>query len=212
MTAQADNSASQNREQALDRRDRSGRRQGATHVDTYVSGAHRHHSGADLTVGNGCTYATIAAAIAAANPGDRVRIEGGRTFTENITIPMTLTVQGGYNGCASGSTARTTLNGNASGPVVVVNRAIAVSLENLNITNGSTGSEGGGIRFALGTGTGSLHLTNIDIYANQGYWGGGLWVGPDAEVTGENVDIYNNTATTVRRRRAAVWRARELQQ
>ena len=151
---------------------------------------------ADLTVGNGCTYATISAAIAAAIPGDHILIEGGRTFNENITIPMTLTVEGGYSGCASGSSARTTLDGNASGPVVIVNRALEVSLENLNITNGNTGSEGGGIRFALGNGTGLLYLTNIDIYGNQGYWGGGLWVGPDADVTGENVDIYNNIATT----------------
>ncbi len=150
---------------------------------------------ADRTVGNGCTYATIAAAIAAANPGDTLLIEGGRTFNENITIPITLTLQGGYNGCASGSSTRTTLNGNASGSVVIVNRAIAVSLQNLNITNGATGWEGGGIRFAWGGGTGALNLSNIFIYGNTAQWGGGLWVGPDAVVNGENVEIYNNTAT-----------------
>jgi len=33
------------------------------------------------------------------------------------------------------------------------------------------------IRFAIGTGTGSLQLTNVQIYGNQGFWGGGLWVG-----------------------------------
>ncbi len=187
--------AVENREQALT--NVTDPAEGKQNTRTSMPGVHAPTTPAAVrTVGNGCTYATIAAAITAANPGDVLRIEGGRTFTENITIPITLTVSGGYNGCASGSTARTTVNGNASGPVVVVNRAIAVSLENLNITNGSTGGEGGGIRFALGTGTGSLHLTNIDIYANQGYWGGGLWVGPDAEVTGENVDIYNNIATT----------------
>ncbi|MEJ5310564.1 MAG: S8 family serine peptidase [Anaerolineae bacterium] len=150
----------------------------------------------DRTVGNGCTYATIAAAIAAANPGDTLLLEGGRTFTENITIPITLTVQGGYPGCASGSSARTTLNGNASGTVVIVNRAIAVSLRNLNITNGNTGFEGGGIRFAWGGGTGTLNLSNVFIYGNTAQWGGGLWVGPNADVSGETVEIYNNTATT----------------
>ncbi len=150
---------------------------------------------ADRTVGGGCTYATITAAIAAASPGDRLLVEGDRTFNENITIPITLTVQGGYAGCASGSSARTTLNGNASGSVVVVNRAIAVSLLNLNITNGNTGFEGGGIRFAWGAGTGTLNLTNVSIYGNTGQWGGGLWVGPNAVVNGENVEIYGNTAT-----------------
>jgi len=151
---------------------------------------------ADRTVGSGCTYATIAAAIAAADPGDRLLIEGGVTFVENITIDKELILQGGYSGCASGSTDRSTLDGNASGSAVIVNQAIAVSLENLNITNGVSGVEGGGIRFAIGTGTGSLQLTNVQIYGNQGFWGGGLWVGPDAEVTGENVAIYNNTATS----------------
>jgi len=157
--------------------------------------AQSHGLAADLTVGNGCTYATIAAAIAAANPGDTLLIEGGRTFTENITIPITLTVQGGYSGCASGSSARTTLDGNASGSVVIVDRAIAVSLQNLNITNGNTGWEGGGIRFAWGGGTGTLNLSNIFIYGNSAQWGGGLWVGSDAQVNGEIVEIYNNTAT-----------------
>lgn len=150
---------------------------------------------ADRTVGNGCTYATIAAAIAAASPGDRLLLEGGRTFNENLTIPITLTLQGGYAGCASGSSARTTLNGNASGPVVIVNKERVVSLQNLNITNGNTGFEGGGIRFAWGGGTGTLNLNNVSIYGNTGQWGGGLWVGPDAVVNSENVEIYNNTAT-----------------
>ena len=36
----------------------------------------------DLTVGSApCTYPTITAAIAAANPGDRLLLEGGVTFT-----------------------------------------------------------------------------------------------------------------------------------
>jgi hypothetical protein len=150
---------------------------------------------ADRTVGNGCTYATIAAAIAAADPGDRLLIEGGVTFVENLIINKNLTLQGGYAGCASGNTDRTTLDGNASNSVVQVNPSLTVSLENLNLTNGNSGFEGGGIVFALSPGTGSLQLTNISIYANLSAWGGGLWVGQDAEVIGENVQIYNNTAT-----------------
>ncbi len=150
---------------------------------------------ADLTVGADCTYATIGAAIAAANPGDTLLIEGGVTFNENLTLPISLTLQGGYAGCASGSTARTTIDGNASNSVIIVERALVVSLQNLNLTNGSTGWEGGGIRFARGDGTGTLHLSNINIYGNTALWGGGLWIGVDAEVTGDNVHIYDNTAT-----------------
>ncbi|HHN94480.1 MAG TPA: hypothetical protein ENK17_06905, partial [Anaerolineae bacterium] len=153
---------------------------------------------ADLTVGQGCTYATIGEAIAAANPGDRILIEGGAVFTENLTITSTLTLEGGYDGCASGSTDRTTVDGNASGPVIVVAGGISVTLRNLNVTNGSTASEGGGIRFALLNDDPNTHLTlyKLDIYDNQAQWGGGLWVGPNAEVVGDYVKIYSNTATS----------------
>ncbi len=150
---------------------------------------------ADLTVGNGCTYATIAAAITAAGPGDRLLIEGGRTFTENLTVNKNLTLQGGYNGCASGSTARTVINGNNAGTAVVVNAGLTVTLQSLNLTNGSYSGEGGGIRFAYG-GTGLLTLTNVDVYSNTAQWGGGLWVGQNADVVGTGVNIYNNTAST----------------
>ena len=151
---------------------------------------------ADLTVGNGCTYATIGAAITAANPGDTLLIEGGRTFAENLTIPISLTLQGGYNGCASGSTARTTIDGSASNSVIRVQYGLEVTLENLDITNGSTGMEGGGIQFALNSGTGLLNLAHVDVYGNTGRWGGGIWIGQNAEVVGTDVEIYDNTATT----------------
>jgi predicted outer membrane repeat protein len=151
---------------------------------------------ADRTVGNGCTYATIAAAITAASPGDRLLIEGGRTFTENLTVNKNLTLQGGYNGCASGSTARTTINGNTNGTAIIVDRALTVTLQNLNVTRGSTGFEGGGIRFAWGDGTGLLTLSNVEVYSNTGQWGGGIWVGLNAEVVGTNVSVHDNTAAT----------------
>lgn len=123
----------------------------------------------DRTVGAGCTYATIQAAITAAVSGDRLLIEGGVVFNENVTVTKDLVLQGGYAGCASGSSARTTLDGNAGGSVIIVNPAMAtitVSLLNLEIINGSS------------------------------VLGGGLWIGQDAEVIGENVEIYGNTATS----------------
>jgi len=150
---------------------------------------------ADLTVGSGCTYATLSAAVAAAASGDRLLIEGGVTFTENVVVDRDLTLQGGYNGCASGSAARTLVDGGGAGPVMVIDAGLNVHVESLNLTNGNTGSEGGGIRFALGSGTGTLTLAHVDIYGNVGFWGGGLWVGEDAEVTGTDVDIYDNTAS-----------------
>lgn len=150
---------------------------------------------ADLTVGNGCTYPTIADAITAANPNDRLLIEGGVTFTENIIIDKNLTLSGGYNGCTSASTAHTLIDGSASGSVIAAAAGTNVILQNLNITNGSAGSEGGGIRFGLGTGTGTLTLTNVDVYANNSVWGGGIWLGPDTNLSASNVNIFNNTAS-----------------
>ncbi|MDD3051152.1 MAG: hypothetical protein PHR06_08380 [Candidatus Cloacimonetes bacterium] len=145
----------------------------------------------DITVGNGCTYSTISQAIAAANPGDRLLIEGGRTFTENIFIDKHLILQGGYDGAANGSSDRTIIDGNASGSVVIISQGIEVTLLNINITNGSNSAEGGGIRFAMGEGTGTLNLANMRIHNNSASWGGGIWAGIDTELFGENVEICN---------------------
>ncbi|HPQ45328.1 MAG TPA: choice-of-anchor Q domain-containing protein [Syntrophales bacterium] len=159
--------------------------------------SHNETKAADRTVGSPPgTYATISAAIAAADPGDRLLIEGGVTFYENITIPKNLILQGGYDGCGSGSSATTTVDGSANNSVVVINASLTVTLENLVITNGLSLSEGegGGVCFAYGTGGGQLTLINVDIHGNRGYWGGGLWVGPDSQVVGTDVNIYDNTA------------------
>jgi hypothetical protein len=155
-----------------------------------------HTPAADRTVGSGCTYATLGAAIAASNPGDRLLIEGNVTFYENVTIPRSLTLQGGYDGCASGSTKRTTIDGGGSGRVFEIAAGLDVTLENLNVTNGNIGNDGAGIRFAAGaSGTGDLTLTNMAIYNNAAAFGGGLWVGLDAQVNGSGVQVYDNTAT-----------------
>ena len=150
---------------------------------------------ADRTVGTSCTYATINAAITAADPGDRLLIEGGVIFYENITIGKNLILQGGYDGCGSGSSAATTVDGGASNAVVVIDSGLTVTLENLVITNGHSSFEGGGIRFALSSGGGQLTLINVDIHSNTATWGGGIWAGTNSQVEGTDVNIYNNTAT-----------------
>ena len=150
---------------------------------------------ADLTVGAGCTYDSISDAIAAAKPGDRLLIEGGVTFTENLAVDKNLILQGGYAGCKSGSTSPTTIDGDAAGSVVIIDSGLSVTLENLNITNGASGFEGGGIQFAMYSGNGTLNLTNVQIYGNSGGWGGGLWVGYNVDIIGKKVEIYDNTAT-----------------
>jgi predicted outer membrane repeat protein len=151
---------------------------------------------ADLTVGSPpCTYTTIGAAVTAANPGDRLLIGGGVTFNENIIVHKNLTLQGGYDGCGGSTPAQTTINGGGSGTVAVIDASLTVTLTNLILTNGIYSGEGGGIRFAIGSGGGVLTLNQVDIYGNTSFWGGGIWVGPNGQVVGTDVEIYNNTAS-----------------
>ncbi|CAG0931831.1 hypothetical protein TFLX_02303 [Thermoflexales bacterium] len=146
----------------------------------------------DRTVGNGCTYASIGAALAAAQPGDRLLLEGGRIFTENLTIIISLTLQGGYNGCASGSSANTTISGGgAADRVLYIYENLNLYLENLNIVNGNTTGNGAGLFVRWNT---QLHGSNLEIFNNtSGGLGGGLrLLGTNATFT--NTDIHNNTA------------------
>jgi hypothetical protein len=158
------------------------------------STGHRRGAGTERTVGSGCDYATLEAALAAAEPGDTLLIEGGVTFHENVTIKESLNLEGGFAGCASRSAARTTIDGGGSDRVLEIGAGLDVTLEDLIITNGSTGQEGGGIRFAANPDPGELTLINVAIHGNAAAWGGGLWVGPDADVDGRGVEIYDNLA------------------
>ncbi len=145
---------------------------------------------ADRTVGNGCTHATIAAAVAAANPGDRLLIEGGVTFNEDVDIDQDLTLEGGYDGCASGSTDHTIIVGSGAGSVIDVNNGV-VTLRNLQITGGA--AIGGGV-----DANNDAHVTldNTHVTANVGTYGGGLYVGGTSFMTLTNgSQIDNNTAT-----------------
>ena len=152
---------------------------------------------ADLTVGSSpCSYSTITSAIAAAGTGDRLLIEGGVTFDENIFIDRDLTLQGSYTGCGSGSLQNTTIDGGGTDRVVDIEHGLNVTLNNLNITNGNASFDGGGIRFAASGSNGTLTLTAVNIYDNTAWYGGGLWVGANADVNGENIQIYDNTANT----------------
>ena len=122
-------------------------------------------------------------------------IEGGRTFVENISIGIDLNLEGGYDGCATGSIAVTTINGNDMARVVTISGdGVDVTMENLIITNGATTgfAGGGGIYFYSSPIAGTLNLTNVDVYTNTSFVGGGLYIGENNLVIGLNVDIYEN--------------------
>lgn len=148
---------------------------------------------ADRTVGSApCTYATIAAAITAANAGDRLLLEGGVTFNANLNITKNLTLRGGYAGCGSGSATITTINGGGVDRVMYINGNLIITLENLNITHGYTDGNGAGI--FVGTNA-QVTGTNLNIYNNTsvGLGGGIRLLGGRASFSTTN--IYNNTAT-----------------
>lgn len=146
---------------------------------------------ATLTVGTApCTYATIAAAIAAANPGDVLLLEGGVTFNANAVVGKNLTLQGGYDGCGSASSAQTTINGGGVSFVVEVTNN-TVTLRNLMLTGGNAGN-GGGVR-ALNASR--VTLDNTDVFGNQANNGGGIFIVTTSALTLTNdSDIRNNTA------------------
>jgi hypothetical protein len=146
---------------------------------------------ADRTVGDSCDYATIGDAITAANPGDRLLIEGGRTFTENLSIAISLTLQGGYDGCASGSSDLTTIDGGGLGRVMYIYQNLTVTLENLNVVNGNSPGNGAGIFVRWNT---HLRGTNLNIHNNtSSLLGGGLRL-QGGSATFTNTEIFDNVA------------------
>lgn len=152
------------------------------------------HIQADRTVGTPpCTYATIAAAITAANPGDRLLLEGGVTFAENLSLNESLTLQGGYTGCGSGSSAQTTIDGSGAGRVMYIHSGLDITLLNLKIMHGNTTGNGAGIFVSSGS---HVRGTNLDISANtSSVLGGGvrLWGG---SATFTNTNIFDNSAVS----------------
>ncbi len=146
---------------------------------------------ADLTVGSGCDYATINAAMLAANPGDRLLLEGGVSFAGNLSIQKSLTLQGGYDGCGSGSSALTTIDAGGSGRGMYIYNNLTVTLQNLNVINANTSAYGAGIFVYTNT-----HLigTNLNIYSNTTTaLGGGVFLW-GARATFTETEIYNNAA------------------
>ncbi|MHB9031817.1 MAG: right-handed parallel beta-helix repeat-containing protein [Anaerolineae bacterium] len=143
-------------------------------------------------VGKSCSYPTITAALQDAVNGDILLLEGGATFTENLVIDVSVTIQGGYNGCASGSGALTTINGNNLGRTIYINPFLTVTLRNLIVTGGATTGNGSGI---LVQGGSQLNGDNIIISHNSssaGNGGGVALIGAGAAFT--NTEIIYNTA------------------
>jgi parallel beta-helix repeat protein len=156
----------------------------------------RAETAAILEVGTNaaCVYHTIAAAIAAANPGDTIKVQKG-VFTETaLIVSENLTLTGGYNAALY---ACLTLTG--SGYTTVqqtepsTSRILSVQGATVNVSwfIFENNADGGGVEVIN---NGTLNLNHATIRNNTGSWGGGLnVVSATANLT--DCDLNDNTAT-----------------
>lgn len=167
---------------------------------------------ATLEVGTSplCAYHTIAAAIAAANPGDTIKMENTIFYEAPLVVDKDLTLAGSFNsadpyGCLTltGYNYTTIRPATPSGArILAVNDAtVTVSW---TIIEGNT-STGGGVAVTDGT----LNLENVKIQNNRAYWGAGLNVARSvaeltdcefndnlAESGGGGLDVWGNTPSS----------------
>ena len=148
----------------------------------------RYVSPAGVNSGNCITTpcASIGYAIGRADAGDVIYIAPG-TYTENLQIPKSLTLQGAGPGL-------TIIDGNKIGSVVRIDvPSINVTLIGLTIQNGfasGTDPYGGGIYYQS---NGQLTISAVDIINNTGQSGaGGIFA--QGQLILNNARVLNNTA------------------
>ena len=157
-----------------------------------------------LTVGTGCTYSNIQAAVDAANDGDTIQVRAvtytGSNATVNI-IDKSLIILGGYEAdCSTKSQNRTILNaaGQSDSVFEITDNVGGMTsvIGSIEITNGEDDADyGGGVEI-----TGqisnpvSVIITNDIIKNNESARGGGIYTkNAEVEIIGSML-IYNNTA------------------
>lgn len=147
-------------------------------------------------------FATIAKAATLMNSSVdyTIYIDGTLTGVQSISDSSiqanSITIQG--------TSSSATINGNKGGPALQLTEAINnITILKLNITNGKTSANGGGIvipddsngvitKVTLGDGTAD---NGVAIYENTAVNGGGIYIGSGNELTITNgCKIYNNTA------------------
>ena len=138
-------------------------------------------------------------ALAQAGDGDTVYIAQG-TYTGTglavIIVTKSITLYGGWDGAATPPPMRdpetnpTTLDGEGQRRVAYISGDITPTLEGLRITNGSTGSRGGGIAVD------GAHpvISGCRILNNTGKDGGGVFLGGSVNAILMHNEIYSNAA------------------
>ena len=124
-------------------------------------------------------YASIADALAAAQPGDTIVLL--RSVTENITINKSLTLDlGGF-----------TLSGDGTKTVVCISgKDIVVTVKNGTVTGGKS-TNGGGLDIQ----SGEILLEKCNITENTAVNGGAINISGSANVQIKGSEIHDNTAT-----------------
>ena len=177
-----------------------------------ASGPHYVAPNADCGTATPC-YATLQAAIDAAQPGDEIRVAQGvytdvtafeytlagwtDTITQAVFIDISLTVRGGYTitdwSTAQPITYPTVIDpqGRGRGAVVTIpdpGTPITVTLEGLSITHGYAQGSGGGL-FVRG---GKVTISGCHVYSNTGgSLASGIYLGGDDMTLTNNVVAHN---------------------
>ena len=146
-------------------------------------------------------YASLQAAVDAANPDDTLKLVTGRYtgvstregHTQLVYIDKTLTIEGGYLPdwtLAYSSVDPSILDAEGQGRVLFVSGNVTVTLKGLNITGGA-GPEGGGV-YSQGA---NLTLLRCQVYANQAETlGGGLYLSSGSLNTRDSQFFQNQAA------------------
>ena len=164
-------------------------------------------------------YASIQAAVDAADPGDKIKVAEGRytdihtipdlntatfTATQIVAITKSMNLYGGYTPAnwttPDPANHPTILDAEGKGRVLCLVGPATVSISGLQITGGDATGLGGSWRGDVG---GGLYLNNIEgridnnrIYSNTAEVGAGLFL-DYSPIALEDNDIYENMASNV---------------
>ena len=137
----------------------------------------------------GCSYTTIAAAIAAPSTlgGDTISITDSVQTEHGITVSKNLTIKG------QGASATAVDGGGlAGGSVFIVNGGVTATIQDVTIRNGNNTLYPGGGGGIFNSGT--LTLCNSTLTGNGAYYGGGIYNFGGGTVTLRNSTLSRNFA------------------
>lgn len=159
----------------------------------------------DVCPDGSCTYSTITEAVAAAPDGSVISLQAG-TYTENLVITKSLTIQGQGAGV-------TVIDGGGRDTVILTEDVVTVMIKDVTIQNGRS-LDGGGISNPDGIVTvlnsviqnndavcgegggilnfGTIVLQGVTITGNQAAYGGGIL--NDELLLGRHITVTQNSA------------------